>query len=100
MTQTDLALKIGVSVNTVCDWEKGRKPSVKHWHLLCQVLDLPSGLLDDDLSDSNISRKEQMVLLKRLPLTPEDLKTVENAINLYYSEDEPVLNPPAEGQAG
>ena len=98
MTQADLAMKVGVSVNTVCDWEKGRKPSVKHWYLLCQELDMPTGLLDADLSEPNISWKEQVALLKQLPLSPEALETLEKALNLYYNEVEPVQDIPASGQ--
>ena len=33
LTQTDLAEKLEVSLNTVCSWEKGYiKPTVKHWY--------------------------------------------------------------------
>ena len=36
-TQAEAAKLAGVSVNTFCGWEKGKKISVKHTHVLCQM---------------------------------------------------------------
>ena len=98
MNQDDLARKLKVTVNTVCEWEKGRKPSVKHWALLADELGLPRELLDMDLSDPVIAAKVQMELLKKQPLSPEELRILEKAIALYWSEDEPAPEKPAGGQ--
>ena len=57
LTQADLARKLGVSVNTVWDWEQGRKPSVKHLHQLCQVLQIPQEWLELDLADPCNAKK-------------------------------------------
>ena len=59
---------------------------------------MPTGLLDADLSEPNISWKEQVALLKQLPLSPEALETLEKALNLYYNEVEQVQDIPASGQ--
>ena len=98
MNQDDLARKLVVTVNTVCEWEKGRKPSVKHWALLADELGLPRDLLDMDLSDPVNSAKVQLALLKRQPLSPEELRILEKAIALYFGEDEPAPEKPADGQ--
>ena len=92
MTQTDLAQKVGVTVNTVSEWEKGRKPSVRHWYLLSAELGLPGELLDEDLSDPVSSAKVQLALLKQQKISPENLRTLEKAIALYFSEDGPEAN--------
>ena len=91
MTQADLASKVGVTVNTVCDWEQGRKPSVKNWYRLCQELNIPMELFDMDLSDSFDARKVQIMLLRRLDLSPEVQQIIEEAMNRYYGE-EPLHN--------
>lgn len=90
MTQTDLALRLGVSVTTVYDWEKGARPSVKHWYSLCQELQIPPELQKAGLSDSFSSKKIQMEFVKQLHLSPEVQQILEDAIDLYYEEDEPL----------
>lgn len=90
LTQADLARKLGVSVNTVWDWEQGRKPSVKHLHQLCQVLQIPQEWLELDLADPCNAKKIQFALLRRLNLSPETQQILEEAINQYYGEDIPL----------
>ena len=90
LTQADLARKLGVSVNTVWDWEQGRKPSVKHLHQLCQVLQIPQEWLELDLADPCNAKKIQFALLRRLNLSPETQQILEEAINQYYGEEVPL----------
>ena len=90
LTQADLARKLGVSVNTVWDWEQGRKPSVKHLHQLCQVLQIPQEWLELDLADPCNAKKIQFALVRRLNLPPETLQILEEAINQYYGEEVPL----------
>ena len=90
LTQTDLARKLSVSVNTVWDWEQGRKPSVKHLHQLCQVLQIPQEWLELDLADPCNAKIIQFALVRRLNLPPETLKVLEEAINQYYGEEAPL----------
>ena len=90
MTQADLARKLGVSVTAVYDWERGRKPSVKHWYRLCRELHIPCELLEEDLSDFFSARKVQLAFLRRLDLPPDVQQKLEEAITVYYGEDEPL----------
>ena len=42
MTQSELGKLCGVSMQTVCDWEKGRhKPSFDTLMILCDLLKIP-----------------------------------------------------------
>ena len=87
MTQADLARKLGVSVNTVCDWEQGRKPSVKNWYRLSRELNISRELLEADLSDSFSAKKVQIALLRKLDIPPEIQQIIEEAIIRYYGEE-------------
>ena len=55
LTQSQLAKKIGVSKQTVCDWEKGRSvPRYMKLKLLSEILEKPIDyLLEQDVDDDN-----------------------------------------------
>ena len=90
MTQTDLALKRGVSATRVHDWEKGARPSVRNWYNLCRELQIPPELQKAGLSNSFSSKEAQMEFLKQLHLSPDVARILEEAITMYYEEDEPI----------
>ena len=61
LSQTGMAERIGVSLNTYCSWENGKwAPSARHWHIVCQMF----GLREDT------SRAFQEALLKNAGLCP------------------------------
>lgn len=105
LTQADLARKLHVSVNTVWDWEQGRKPSVKHLHQLCQELQIPQEWLELDLADpcnakntvrtaatpesftgdtANIRGSNQPILRRRSPLTKDIGRHVQETASESY----------------
>jgi len=54
LTQSQLAKKIGVSKQTICDWEKGRSiPNYMKLKLLSEVLEKPIDYLLEQEVDSN-----------------------------------------------
>ena len=88
MTQAEAASELGVSVNTLIGWEKGKRPSVKHWHLICQYFQIPCEALDEELSAAARAETIQVSVLKQLELCKDCERKVAEAISQYYAEDE------------
>lgn len=61
LTQDDLARAVGVCLDTVNNWETGRrKPQMRHWKRLARVLGIPVRLLCEllDLGPSRPSEED------------------------------------------
>ena len=89
MTQADLAGEMKVSVNTVSGWEAGKRPSVKHWHMLCQFFRIPCDVIGEASSALTDAHRFQISFLKQLGLCADCQQKVEEAIDLYYGENTP-----------
>ena len=90
MTQTDLARRLNVSLNTACGWEKGKGISVKHKYRLCQELGVSVEILDGNPSDLINAKAFQMTYLRRLHLCADCQCKIEEAIGSYYKENGPL----------
>ena len=93
LTQTELAERLQISVNTLSGWENGRRMSVKHRYQFCQELHISPDLLGDGLSDLAGARKFQLTFLRQLKLCKDCEQKVEVAINQYYGETNLLLRP-------
>lgn len=66
LTQSQLAEKIGVSKQTICDWEKGRSiPSYMKLKLLSKILEKPIDYLLEQEIDSSNSKKWFNIILQQ-----------------------------------
>ena len=86
LTQADLAGEMKVSVNTVSGWEAGKRLSVKHWHRLCMLLQIPCEVTGEESAGLTDARKFQVSFLRKLELCPHCQQKVEESIDLYYGE--------------
>jgi DNA-binding XRE family transcriptional regulator len=85
-TQAEAAKQAGVSVNTFCGWENGKKISVKHTHVLCQMYHVSYETLGNSGDDLNGDKIFQMSYLRKLKLCADCQKKVEDAVNRYYAK--------------
>lgn len=90
LTQAELAVRVDVSCNAVYEWEKGAKPTVKHWSALCRELDMPPDYLDMDMCTPVSEGNVQFALLRQLGLPSDIQQELEKAIERYYREEEPL----------
>ncbi len=88
LTQADVAREMKVSITAVSGWEAGKRLSVKHWHGLCQLLHIPCEVIGEKSSVFSDARKFQVSFLRQLELCPHCQQKVEEAINLYYEEND------------
>lgn len=77
MTQKDLAAKIGVSHNTISDWESGsHKPDADTIMLLCKVLNVDANYMldwEEKKASYNIKEKLRAALKENNFFEGEDL---------------------------
>ncbi len=89
LTQADVARALKVSVNAVSGWEAGKRLSVKHWHELCLLFQIPCEVIGEEASNFTDARKYQINFLRQLDLCPRCQQKVEEAIELHYEEKDP-----------
>ena len=85
-TQAEAAKLAGVSVNTFCGWEKGKKISVKHTHVLCQMYNVSYETLGNSGGDVSGDKLFQLSYLRKLGLCADCQEKVEDAVNRYYGK--------------
>ena len=86
MKQEDLALKLGVSISTICGWEKDTyEPSLKNMKMLCDLFHItPNRLLGIGNQELVfLDEKDRTMLSTYRDIMPEKLKDVMRSIAVY-----------------